>query len=57
MMEFANSDPQYDNEIYLTLTWEWEKYRFGPVLSSKEVPGLVDENDHEMRDFGRKSKL
>jgi len=46
MMEFAKDHPQFDNGIHLTLTCEWEKYRFGPVLPIKEVPSLVDENGH-----------
>ncbi len=46
MMEFAKNHPQFDNGIHLTLTCEWEKYRFGPVLPAKEVPSLVDENGH-----------
>lgn len=46
MMEFARNNPQYDNGIHLTLTCEWEKFRFGPVLPIKEVPSLADENGH-----------
>ena len=46
MAEFAKDNPQYDCGIHLTLTCEWEKYRFGPVLPIKEVPGLVDEYGH-----------
>lgn len=46
MMEFARDNPQFDNGIHLTLTCEWEKYRFGPVLSVNEVPSLVDRNGH-----------
>ncbi|WP_373516782.1 polysaccharide deacetylase family protein [Pricia sp.] len=44
MMEFAKDNPQFDNGIHLTLTCEWEKYRFGPVLPQKEVPSLTDGN-------------
>lgn len=46
MMEFAKNHPQFDNGIHLTLTCEWEKYRFGPVLPIAEVPSLVDANGH-----------
>ncbi|MGB5437476.1 MAG: polysaccharide deacetylase family protein [Maribacter sp.] len=46
MMEFAKNHPQYDNGIHLTLTCEWEKYRFGPILPINKVPSLVDENGH-----------
>ena len=46
MALFAKSNPQFDNGIHLTLTCEWENYKFGPVLPIKEVPSLVDENGH-----------
>jgi len=41
---FAKENPQYDYGIHLTLTCEWQSYKFGPVLSVKEVPSLVDKN-------------
>jgi len=41
---FAKENSRYDYGIHLTLTCEWETYKFGPVLSAKEVPSLVDEN-------------
>ncbi|WP_034043900.1 polysaccharide deacetylase family protein [Wocania ichthyoenteri] len=43
---FAKNNPQFDNGIHLTLTCEWENYRFGPVLPVSEVPSLVDSNGH-----------
>ena len=46
MAQFSKQNPQFDNGIHLTLTCEWETYRFGPVLPIKEVPSLVDENGH-----------
>ena len=46
MAIFAKSNPQFDNGIHLTLTCEWENYKFGPVLPVSEVPSLVDENGH-----------
>ncbi|PIB30604.1 polysaccharide deacetylase family protein [Maribacter sp. 4G9] len=46
MAVFAKNNPQFDNGIHLTLTCEWENYRFGPVLPIKQVPSLVDENGH-----------
>ncbi len=42
MALFAAKHPQYDCGIHLTLTCEWNRYKFGPVLSSHEVPSLVD---------------
>lgn len=44
--EFAKINPQFDNGIHLTLTCEWENYKFGPVLSAKDVPSLVNKNGH-----------
>lgn len=46
MAVFARDHPQFDNGIHLTLTCEWENYRFGPVLPVSEVPSLVDENGY-----------
>ncbi|WP_276167449.1 polysaccharide deacetylase family protein [Zobellia alginiliquefaciens] len=49
MAEFARENPFYDYGIHLTLTCEWEKYKFGPVLPVSEVPSLVDENGYFYR--------
>lgn len=46
MAVFAKSNPHFDNGIHLTLTCEWENYKFGPVLPISEVPSLVDGNGH-----------
>jgi len=46
MAVFAKNNPRFDNGIHLTLTCEWENYKFGPVLPIKEVPSLVDENGY-----------
>jgi predicted glycoside hydrolase/deacetylase ChbG (UPF0249 family) len=43
---FAKNNPEFDYGIHLTLTCEWEKYKFGPVLPLSEVSSLVDENGH-----------
>ena len=43
---FAKNNPQFDYGIHLTLTCEWENYKFGPVLPASEVPSLVDENGY-----------
>ncbi|RIV42133.1 polysaccharide deacetylase family protein [Flagellimonas pelagia] len=49
MALFAKDHSQYDMGLHLTLTCEWETYRFGPVLPVSEVPGLVDEHGHFFR--------
>jgi len=46
MAVFAKNNPKFDHGIHLTLTCEWENYKFGPVLPISEVPSLVDENGH-----------
>ena len=46
MAVFAKTNPHLDAGIHLTLTCEWENYKFGPVLPCAEVPSLVDENGH-----------
>lgn len=45
--EFAlwnRENPGYDVGIHLTLTAEWESYKWGGVLPSAKIPSLVDEN-------------
>lgn len=39
---FALQYPDFDYGVHLTLTCEWNSYKFGPVLSKNEVPSLVD---------------
>lgn len=50
MAEYASKNPQFDHGVHLTLTCEWDSYKFGPVLSSKEVPSLVDEHGYFFKD-------
>jgi len=44
--KFAKQNPQFDYGIHLTLTCEWENYRFGPVMPISEVPSLVDKHGY-----------
>jgi len=46
MAVFASNNPHIDNGIHLTLTCEWEYYKFGPVLPVSQVPSLVDEDGY-----------
>ena len=41
--EFARRNPQADLGVHLTLTSEWPKWRWRPVLNRGAVPSLVDE--------------
>ena len=40
---YARTQPTTDLGVHLTLTSEWQYYRWRPVLPAREVPSLVDE--------------
>jgi len=54
IVQFAKSNPQFDCGIHLTLTCEWENYKFGPVSPLSEVSSLVDENGYF---FGKREQI
>lgn len=41
--KFAKEHPEMDVGVHLTLTSEWDKYRWGPAAGKRAVPGLVDQ--------------
>jgi len=41
-INWASENPNFDVGLHLTLTSEWQTYRWGPVANPNEVPGLVD---------------
>ena len=55
IVEFALNNSHFDYGIHLTLTCEWKNYKWGPVLSGKNVPSLVDNNGyfHNSKDIFR----
>lgn len=42
--EYYRSHPGLDVGIHITLTSEWDYYKFGGVLPSTEIPSMLDEN-------------
>lgn len=40
--DFARSHPQADLGVHLTLTAEWDRYKWGPVLGREAVPSLCN---------------
>src|SRR5271156_4639317 len=44
--EFARNNPDPDLGVHLTLTAEWDRYKWGPVLGRDAVPSLVDERGY-----------
>jgi predicted glycoside hydrolase/deacetylase ChbG (UPF0249 family) len=40
--EYARNYPNADLGVHLTLTAEWDRYKWGPVLGRDAVPSLVD---------------
>lgn len=58
--DFAKTNTIFDYGVHLTLTCEWEKYKFGPVMPIEEVPSLVDGNGYfhtSLEDFKSKAKV
>ena len=41
-VQYLKKHPQIDAGLHLTLTSEWNQYRWAPLIGVKTVPGLVD---------------
>src|SRR5258708_5088651 len=44
--EFARINAGADLGVHLTLTAEWDSYKWGPLLGPQSVPSLVDERGY-----------
>ena len=42
IVHHARQNPALDAGLHITLTAEWQEYRWGPVAGKQHVPGLVD---------------
>ena len=40
--QYLRTHPQLDSGLHLTLTAEWQRYRWGPLAGKPQVPGLTD---------------
>src|SRR5712692_7901376 len=44
--DFARNHPGADLGVHLTLTSEWDRYKWGPVLGREAVPSVVDDRGY-----------
>ena len=42
IVKYIKENPKLDAGLHLTLTSEWDNYRWGPLAGKTNVPGLVD---------------
>ena len=42
MAHYLKAHPDLDSGLHLTMTSEWQLYRWGPLAGKAQVPGLVD---------------
>lgn len=47
--DYVQKHPEIDNGLHLTLTSEWNHYRWRPVADASAVPGLIDDEGYMHR--------
>jgi predicted glycoside hydrolase/deacetylase ChbG (UPF0249 family) len=52
LKKYLDKHPTLDAGLHLTLTSEWENYRWGPLAGKTNVPGLVDKQGAMWPDVG-----
>lgn len=58
--QYSKKNPKYDIGVHLTVTNEWGRYKWSPVLGKSAVPSLVDENGYmweECADVAQHAKI
>jgi predicted glycoside hydrolase/deacetylase ChbG (UPF0249 family) len=56
---YAKQHPEFDWGIHLTFTSEWKNYKWDGVVSSSEIPSLIDKNGYmytSVEEFGKNAK-
>ena len=48
-LEYAQTHPQADLGVHLTLTSEWQQYRWGPISTRDHRSGMMDEEGYFFR--------
>ena len=62
-IKYAKDNPQTDLGVHITLTSEWDTYRWGPISTRNQFSGMLDEEGffprtaEEMQENGKKSAV
>ena len=59
IMAYAKDNPGLDVGIHLTMTAEWDLYKWGGISSSDQIPSLLDKNNYfypSVEELGKSAK-
>jgi predicted glycoside hydrolase/deacetylase ChbG (UPF0249 family) len=59
IMAYAKDNPGLDVGIHLTMTAEWDLYKWGGISSSDQIPSLLDKNNYfypSVEELGKAAK-